>query len=225
LRRLTLTIGLLIIVAGLYIANQGTQILTPLAGVTGQVSEGVSITPVLSTTLLSIPASNYTYLTVNLRENVKTIGLAQVEGEGQVGLYIMNAGNFTRWRLGNPSAVALAKPDVTSYNFTFIPDGSGLYYFVFSNQDPVHKNVIFSLNSVTYTMTPSPIVQYATYELIIVGALLTVIGVKTGKRAASWKDDATTSASSDSKSAKCKFCGNDLAEGELFCPKCNRSQS
>jgi hypothetical protein len=224
LRRLTLTIGLLVIVAGLYLVNYGTGILTPVAEVTGQMSEGVSVTPVLSSTLLSVPASNYTYVTANLGGGVKTNGMVQVEGESQVGFYIMNEGNFTQWRFGNPCTVALARPDVTSYNFTFTPVESGVYYFVFSNQDAGHKNIIFTLNTVTYTMAPSPIIQYADFELIILGVLLTIIGIKTGKKARSWKEHAVA-ASTEDKATKCKFCGKELATGELFCPKCGRSQS
>ena len=187
-------------------------------------SEGVSVTPVLSSTLLSVPASNYRYLTANLEENVKAIGMVQVEGESQIAFYIMDEGNFTQWRLGNPSTVALANTDVTNYNFTFTPGGSGVYYFIFNNQDAGHKNILFNLNTITYTMTPSPIIQYADFELIILGILLTVIGIKTGKKARSWKEPDVT-ASAEDKTTKCKFCGKGLARGELFCPNCGRSQS
>jgi uncharacterized OB-fold protein len=213
----------LVIIVGLYLVNQGPQILAPVAEVTGQMSVGVSVTPLLSSTLISVPAMNYTYVTATLGENVKTIGMVQVEGESQVGFYIMNEGNFTEWRLGNPSSVAFGKPDVTNYNFTFITGGSGVYYFIFSNQDAGHKNILFTLNTVTYTMVPSPIIQYADFELIVLGILLTIIGIKTGKKARSWKEyDGTASTEI---TGRCKFCGKELATGELFCPKCGRSQS
>ena len=176
----------------------------------------------MSSTLLSVPGSDYTYLTVNLRENVETNGMLQVEGGSQVGFYIMNSGNFTQWRHGNPSTIALAKPDAIIYNFTFVPEGSGVYYFVFSNQDAGHKNVIFTLNTVTNTTTPSPLIKYADLELIIIGILLTIIGVKTGKKSRSWTE---TRSSPDNKAAKCKFCGKALTTDEMFCPKCGRSQS
>lgn len=215
-------IGLLILTAGLYVADQGTQILAPVAEVTGQMTGGLSVTPVVSSTLLSVPASNYTYLTVNLKENVKVNGLVQVEGGSQVGFYIMTSENFTQWRHGNPSAIAFAKPDAISYNFTFVPNADGLYYFIFSNQDAGHKNVIFSLNAVTYTTTPSPLIQYAEFELIIVGILLIIIGIKTGKRSRRWKEHVP---SLEETATKCKFCGTALGTGEMFCPKCGRSQS
>ena len=218
MRRFTLTFGLLIILAGLYLASQGTQILTPLAQVTGLVSRGVSVTPIISSTLLSVPASNYTYLTADLRKNVQTTGLLQVEGGSEIGFYIMNAGNFSDWRHGYSSMTALAKPDAINYNFTFVSDGSGVYYFVFSNQDPSHKNVLFTLNTVENTTIPTPLIQYADFEMLTIGVLFTIIGIKTGKKSArrsSMDDDAT----------KCKFCGKRLATGEMFCPKCGRSQN
>jgi len=156
---------------------------------------------------------------------VKTIGMVQVEGESQIGFYIMNKGNFSQWRQGGPSTVALAKTDISNYNFTFIPAGSGLYYFIFNNQGAGHENILFTLNTVSYTMTPSPIVQYADFELLIIGILLTIIGIKTGKKARSWKEPYVTAAAEDDTTPKCKFCGKELVTGELFCPKCRRSQS
>ena len=218
-----LILGLLIIVAGMYVFNQGPQILTPVAEVTGQISAGVLVTPIVSSTLLSVPGSNYTYLTANLRRSVMVNGLVQVEGGSQIGFYVMNSGNFTQWRGGNPSTIALANPALGSYNFTFVPDVDGPYYFVFSNQDAGHKNVIFSLNAVTFTRTPSPFIQYAAFELILVGILFAVIGINTGKKKSkSWKEAATVT---EEKLAKCKFCGKALATGELFCPHCGRSQN
>lgn len=197
--------------------------LAPVAEVTGQMTGIVSVTPLVSSTLLSVPASNYTYLTVNLRENVKTNGIVQVESGTPVGFYIMTSGNFTQWRHGNPSAVALAEPDAINYNFTFVPNVDGLYYFIFSNQDTGHKDVIFSLNAVTYTTTPSPIIQYAEFELMIVGILLIIIGIKTGKKKSrTWKEPVTAI---DDKATKCKFCGKPLGTDEMFCSKCGRSQS
>ena len=222
LRWRLLTFGLLIIVAGLYVFNQGTQILAPVAEVTGQISGGVLVTPVVSSTLLSVLGSNYTYLTANLRENVKVNGLVQVEGGSQIGFYVMNSGNFTQWRRGNPTTIVLADPAISSYNFTFVPDADGTYYFIFSNQDTAHKNVIFSLNTVTYTRTPSPLIQYAAFELILLGIFFVIVGINTGKKSKSWKEDASVTGG---KPTKCKFCGKSLATDEMFCPKCGRSQS
>ena len=226
MRWLVLTIGLLVLCGGLYVANQGTQILAPVAEVTGQMTGAVSVTPLVSSTLLSVPASNYTFLTVNLRDNVKTNGIVQVESGTPVGFYIMTSGNFTQWRHGNPSAVALAEPDAINYNFTFIPNVDGLYYFIFSNQDTAHKDVIFSLNAVTYTTTPGPIIQYAEFELMIVGILLIIVGIKTGKKKSrTWKEPVTPVTSNGGNATKCKFCGKALGTDEMFCPKCGRSQS
>lgn len=218
MRWLMLGIGLLIIGAGLYVGNQGTQILIPVAQVTGLASQGVSITPIISSTLLSVPASNYTYLTANLKENTRTSGLLQVEGGSEIGFYVMNDGNFSAWSHGYPSVTSLAKPDAISYNFTFTPDMSGVYYFVFSNQDPVHKNVLFTLKTVESTTIPSPFIQYADVELLMLGVILTIVAVRTGKKHPKYTSE-------DEGEVKCKFCGKKLITGEMFCSKCGRSQN
>ena len=218
MRWLMLIIGLLIIGAGLYVGNQGTQILIPVAQVTGLVSQGVSVTPVISSTLLSVPASNYTYSTANLKENIRTTGLLQVEGGSEIGFYVMNEGNFSQWSHGYPSVTSVAKPDAINYNFTFAPDVSGAYYFVFSNQDPVHKNVLFTLKTVESTTIPSPFIQYADFEMLILGVLLTIVAVKTGKKPPKYRSE-------EDVALKCKFCGKKLMTGEMFCSKCGRSQS
>jgi hypothetical protein len=217
-----LGIGLLIIGAGLYVGNQGTQILFPVAQVTGLMSQGVSITPIISSTLLSVPASNYTYLTTNLKENIRTSGLLQVEGGSEIGFYVMNEGNFSAWSHGYPSVTNLAKPDAINYNFTFVPDVSEVYYFVFSNQDPVHKNVLFTLKTVESTTIPSPFIQYADFEMLMLGVLLTIVAVKTGKKHPKYQEPKDES---NERVVNCKFCGEELMAGELFCSKCGRSQS
>ena len=210
MRRLTLTVGLLILLGGVYVAMQGTQILIPIAQVTGFVSRGVSVTPIMSSTLLSVPGSNYTYLTADLKENVQVTGILQVEGGGEIGFYVMNEGNFSLWRHGYPSMTELARPIAINYNFTFVPSESGVYYFVFSNEEQTHKNIIFDLNVVEFTPIISPLVQYADFGMMLFGFLLVIVGAKTGRK--------------HPPVPKCKFCGKRLASGETFCSKCGRSQ-
>jgi hypothetical protein len=113
---------------------------------------------------------------------------------------------------------SVAKPDAINYNFTFAPDVSGAYYFVFSNQDPVHKNVLFTLKTVESTTIPSPFIQYADFEILILGVLLTIVAVKTGKKPPKYRSE-------EDVALKCKFCGKKLMTGEMFCSKCGRSQS
>ena len=218
MRWLMLGIGLLIISAGLYVGNQGTQILIPVAKVTGLVTQGVSINSVILTTLLPVPASNYTYLAANLKGNTQTTGLLQVEGGGEIGFYVMNEENFSTWSRGQPTVISLAKPDAVNYNFTFTPEVSEVYYFVFSNQDPVHKNVLFTLKTVESTTIPSPFIEYANFEMLVLGVLLTIIAVKTGKKPPKYKAE-------DESAVNCKFCGKKLKTGETFCSKCGRSQA
>ena len=198
--------------------NQGAQILYPLAGAAGLIINVQSQIVMVPSTLLTVAPSNYTYLTVELKQGAQTTGKVQIEGGGELGFYIMNGGNFSEWRHSRPTVIELAKPNAINYNFTFVPRESGTYYFVFSNQDPSHKNVLFTLNTVENTTIPTPLIQYADFEMLTIGVLFTIIGIKTGKKSArrsSMDDDAT----------KCKFCGKRLATGEMFCPKCGRSQN
>ena len=37
----------------------------------------------------------------------------------EVAFYVMDEGNFSLWRAGEPSAIILARPTVISSNFTF----------------------------------------------------------------------------------------------------------
>jgi len=219
MRRLTLTVGLLLILAGFYILNQGAQVLYPFATLAGLISNSQSQTTIVPTTLLPIPPSNYTYLAADLT-GTRTTGLLQVESGNPIGFYIMNEGNFSAWRHGRPSVVSLARPSAVNYNFTFIPLTSGTYYFVFNNPDPARKNVLFTLSTFETVMVVSPLLQFAGYEAIIIGVALSILAVKTGKR----RIRETKVSEIADHSFRCKYCGERIAGGD-FCSKCGRSQS
>ena len=219
MRGLTLTVGLLLILASFYVVNEGAQVLAPVAELAGLVTHSVSVTPVIPSTLLTVSASNYAYLTADLKDGIKTTGTFQVEGGSEIGFYIMNAGNFSEWRQGHPSVIALSKLNAINYNFTFIPNGAGTYYFVFSNQDPIHKNVVFTLSTVEDVILPHPLVQYAGYEMLLIGALLSIFAVRTGKR------KPKPSRESRDAESRCKFCGGRIGSGEAFCSRCGKSQT
>lgn len=221
MRRLTLTIGLLMIISGLYFMNQGAQILYPLAGAAGLIINVQSQIVMVPSTLLTVAPSNYTYLTVELKQGAQTTGKVQIEGGGELGFYIMNGGNFSEWRHSRPTVIELAKPNAINYNFTFVPRESGTYYFIFSNQDPTRKNVVFTLSTVETVAVPSPFIQYAGYETLMIGLLLSIVGVKTGK-----KKPKPTKIMEPTKildDVKCKFCGARKELAETFCSKCGRS--
>jgi hypothetical protein len=131
----------------------------------------------------------------------------------------MDASNFSEWKRGSASTIVLGKPDAINYNFTFVPQETGPYYFVFSNQDPSHKNVIFNLSILENVAVLSPIIQYADYELLVIGILLLILGIKTGKRKPKLHE-----VRGESSSLRCRFCGEELETGKTFCSKCGRSQ-
>jgi hypothetical protein len=220
MRGFTLSVGLLLILASFYVINAGPQVLAPVAELAGLVTHSVSVTPVIPSTLLTVPASNYSYLTADLKDTIKTTGTLQVEGGSGIGFYVMNAGNFSDWRQGYPSAIVLSKLNAIEYNFTFTPPTAGTYYFVFSNQDPVHKNVVFTLSTMEDIMLPHPLVQYAGYEMLLIGVLLSIFAVRTGKRKPKPPSESRVETES-----RCKFCGERIVSGEAFCPRCGKSQA
>jgi hypothetical protein len=196
--------------------NQGAQVLYPFAGAAGLAFNVQTQVTLVPATVLSVAPSNYTWLSLELKR-LQTSGRLQVEGGSEVGFYIMNEGNFSAWRRGRPTVVELAQPMAINYNFTIVPRNSGLYYFVFSNQDPTRKNVVLTLNVVESTPIVSPLVQYAGYEALILGLLLCLIAVKTGRRA--------SPESITYEGPKCKFCDQPLDSAQTFCPRCGRSQT
>jgi ribosomal protein L32 len=132
----------------------------------------------------------------------------------------MNEGNFSAWRQGRPGVVSLARPSAINYNFTFIPSNSGVYYFLFNNPDPVRKNVIFTLSAFETVVIVSPLLQYAGYVAMLVGLVISILAVKTGRKRSR---EAKVSETVDLRS-KCKYCGERITAGE-FCSKCGRSQT
>lgn len=141
------------------------------------------------------------------------MGTVQVEDAREIGFYVMDEGNFSEWSAGHPANILLAKPLAISYNFTFIPSVSGTYFFVFDNQDRDGRVIVFNLNSVQDVSVLNPLVQYLSYELLLIGILMVTFGIKTGGRR-----------SQESVAAKCRFCGAKIETGQTFCTKCNRSQ-
>jgi len=219
MRRLALCVGLLLILASFYVIKEVPQVLVPVAEFAGLVTHSVSVTQVIQSTLVAVPASDYAYLTADLKDGIKTTGTVQVQGESEVGFYIMNAGNFSEWRQGSPSVIVVSKLNAVNYNFTFVPNGTGAYYFVFSNQDPIRKNVVFTVSTIEDVMLLNPLVQYAGYEMLLIGILLSIFAVRTGKRKPKRPRDMKQ------KELRCKYCGQRMATAEVFCSKCGKSQT
>ncbi len=215
MRRTILTIGLLLTLAGVFVMNQGVQILTPVATAFGMVSYVQVENPIITSTLVTIQPTNYTYLSANLDGNVRVSGTIQVEAGQEIGFYVMDEGNLSLWKLGQPANILLAKPSTISSNFTLTPPTTGTYFFVFDNPDQNGRVIVFNASSVRNVPVLPPFIQYADYELLLFGIPLMTLGLKTGKKSRSKK----------SVAQKCRFCGGKIQTDQTFCPKCKRSQS
>ena len=211
-----MTIGLLLILVGGFTLEQGPQFLSPIAQALGLASHYQTETPILPTTLIAVPATNYTSLPADLKGGAQVEGALEVADGREVAFYVMDEGNFSQWRAGKPSAIILSRPTVISSNFTFTPATSGTYYFVFDNQDTARRVVIFSLGAVENVTILNPIIEFAGYEILLVGILLSFLGTKGGRKRE------TISAEADRW--KCKFCGAKNTLSQTFCEKCGRSQ-
>ncbi len=214
MRRTILTIGLLLTLAGVFVMTQGVQMLTPVASMIGMVSYTQVENPIITSTLVTIQPTNYAYLSANLDGNVQVSGTVQVEAGQEIGFYVMNEGNLSLWKSGQPANILLAKPSTISSNFTVTPPTAGTYFFVFDNPDHDGRVILFNASSVRSMSILPPFIQYADYELLLVGIPLMILGIKTGKKSGTQK----------SATQKCRFCGARMQPHQTFCPKCRRSQ-
>jgi hypothetical protein len=222
MRRKTLTIGLLLLLAGVFIFEQGPQFLSPVAQEFRLASNHQTEVPLLPTTLIAVPPANYASISADLKGHVQVEGALQVADGHEVAFYVMDEGNFSQWREGMPSAIILARPTVISSNFTFAPAVDGTYYFVFDNSDTARRVVIFSLGTVENVTLLSPVIEFAAYELMLVGIIFCILGVKGGKKRKLKQPKPKPPEPEDKW--KCKFCGAMNTPGQMFCEKCGRSQ-
>lgn len=218
MRRKTLTVGVLLILVAVLLFEQGVRVLTPLSDIAGLSSYYTEETVILSPTLYSVQALNYSFVSEDLPSGIHLVGSLQVAEGLAVAFYVMNQGNFSLWRTGRPSALVLVEPIAVSYNFTLSPSVTGTYYFVFDNQNTGPRTVIFSLSSVQTVTVLSPLLQYASFELLLLGAVLSFLGLGGGKKKA--KPSPVVESG-----WKCKFCGALNEEERVFCIKCGRSQN
>jgi len=214
LRKTIVTIGLLLILTGVFLQSYGSSTLVHVATITGLVTHVEVENPIVPTTLVPVQASNFTYVSADLVAGTMIRGTVQVEGEREIGFYVMDEGNFSEWRNGRPANILLAKPLTISSNFTLTPNTSATYFFIFDNQDRDGRVIVFNVNSIQDVTVLPAAIQYLDYELFLVGMLLTILGIKTGRKSKTHKP----------VTQKCRFCGAKLQSDQSFCPKCNRSQ-
>lgn len=218
MRRFLLTIGILMILGGLLVINQGTDVIRPLAESFGLVSHVRGEDALIAPTLFTVPPSNFTFLSAELKGGVQVSGSVDVGAGAEIAFYVMNEANFSNWLAGRPSSIVLAKPFTSFYNFTFTPNVGGTYYFVFDNQANSRREVVFTLNAAKDTVILSPVVQYLGIELLTVGVLLSAWGVRGGRRKRLEHEVTATT------SWKCRFCGAENPISQTFCGKCERAR-
>ena len=221
MHRTALAIGIVLILGAVFLLSQGTQQLIPIAEAAGLTSHYVKESVILPPTLFSVPPSNYTSATANLNPGTQVKGSLQVASERQVAFYVMNEGNFSLWREKLPSVVLLAQPIAISYNFTFTPPAPGLYFFIFDNQDNSARSLIFTLNMAESVTVLSPFVQYGGYELLMIGAALSYLSSKGGRKEKTKEPSPAPVVSG----WRCRFCGTVNPDAtSQFCSSCERSR-
>jgi len=219
MRRKTLTLGVLLLLAAFFVLQQGAQVLAPVADIAGLSTHYAQERVVVPPTLYSVPALNFTFASEYLTGGVQFVGSVNVAEGRQVGFYVMDEGNFSLWRADRPASLVLAEPLAISYNFTISPAVSGMYYFVFENEDTTPHVVIFSLSSIQNVVLLNPLVDYAGFELLLLGLLFCFFGLR-GRKG---KKDAKSKPGS---AWKCRFCGARNTTGDrTFCAKCGRAQN
>jgi hypothetical protein len=226
MRRRALTLGVLLILIAIFILEQGPQVLAPAGEIPGLSMHYTKENVVIPPTLYNVPASNYSFAAEDLQSGVQLVGSLEVGGGGQVAFYVMNEGNFSLWRARQPASLVLAKPLVVFYNFTFSPTSSETYCFVFANQGNSPVQVIFSLNSVQDMVVLNPLLQYAGFELLLLGVVLTFLGLRGGRPKVEALKAKSEVKHAPSSGWKCKFCGaENVKEDRTFCDKCGRAQT
>jgi len=222
MRRKTLTLGVLLVLAALFVLQQGAQVFAPVAEVAGLTTQYTKEDVILPPTLYSIPAANYTFALETLSGGRQYVGSLEVGGGRSVGFYVMDEGNFSLWRIKRPASLVVANPNAISYNFTLSASLSGTYYFVFENQESSPLDVVFGLSSIQPITILNPFVGYAGYELLLLGAVLCFFGLRGGGN----KPETKPGLHNAGAVWKCKFCGaKNRADESTFCAKCGRARN
>jgi len=212
----------ILILVGIFVLEQGAQVFAPVAEIAGLSTEYAKEVAVIPPTLYNVQAANYTFAAEDVEGGRQYEGSLTVAGGREVGFYVMDAGNFTLWRAGQPASLTVDNPNAISYNFTLSPPSSGSYYFIFENQESSPLVVVFSLSSLQYVTVLNPLVGYAGYELLLLGIVFSLLGISGGGRK---RAEAKRAVRTVESGWKCKFCDARNPGNEQFCGKCGRAQS
>jgi len=220
MNRSLLVLGIVFMLAGFFFLNQGVRVLAPVAQLAGLASQVQTEEPVLPPTLLTVPALNYNFLPADLQGGVSVKGTLQVSNGQEIAMYVMDQENFAQWQTRHTGAVLLAELLAISCNFTITPKVAGTYYFIFDNQDTTKRVVILSLSVIENSIVVSPLIEDAGYGVFALGILFFVVGARIGKKKPKHQEPQKTTA----PGTGCRFCGAQLASGQVFCAKCRRAQ-
>ena len=224
MRRNALALGIILLLAGVFLMDQSAQIMMPLAAELGQTSHLRTQSVLVAPTLLAVAPANQTWIPTHVDSGTLVAGSFQVGTGREINFYVMDENSFRDWRAGRHATVILAVFSTGLYKFNLTLASAGNYYFIFENQENVRSTVVFQLNIVNDAIIISPIVEYLPFALAAAGFLLLVWGATGGRKKARPLEEATEQSVQPSVVGwKCTFCGATNAVGEKFCKGCGRS--
>lgn len=223
MRRSAATAGVLLALLGIFLMNQGSQIIVPLAESLGLTSHLRTENALIAPTLLTVPPMNSTYISTHLTSAGQVSGSFHVGTGREVDFYVMNEKSYHDWRAGRPATILVSVLSTSLYNFTVKLDSEQSYYFVFENQDSTRRTVVFTLYTVGDAIVIHPAVQNLPYGLTAIGVLLFIWGITTGKKKPQ-RVEATHAEEAAVAGWRCRFCRAENPLGETFCQNCRRSR-
>lgn len=202
---------------GLIVLAVGIILLYTDVGTTMLSTTSIGKEPIFEDVLMPIQEGNYSFIQLYLSSTDLLDGGFNVMGREYVGFYIMDQRNFDLWRRDQVARMSKWSPPTQNFTFSFKPNSTGNYYFVFDNTDSSRRtNLIFNLSREVKVYTPNENVRVMNYLLVIAGAALAYFGVsRTLKSRGEYKGK---------DAIKCKFCGAKMRPKDIFCPKCKKSQ-
>ena len=225
MRRSALAVGLVLLLLGVFLLDQGSQVLTPLATELGQTSHLRTMSVLIPPTLVGVAPANYTWISIHINDEAQVAGSLQVGTGREINFYAMNQSSFYDWRAGRPAASIDAKFSTGLYRFNLTLSSGGEYYFIFENEENTRRTVIFELSKVNDVIVVHPAVEYLPLALTVVGILLFIWGARSGRKKPQPVEEAIAQPVAPTVAGwKCRFCGTGNPVGETFCQGCGRSE-
>jgi hypothetical protein len=236
MRKYMLMAGIVFLLIGIFVMDQGTQVLTPLASETGLTSHTIDRRVLYAETVLAVGPESQRSVEIQVDSGAQVAGSFQVGAGRQMDFYVMKASDYSNWNADRPAAVVFFKLDASSCKFNFTLVTAGSYYFVFENQENVRGTVVFQVDTMTDVFTINPVVEYIPFALLALGILFLGLGVTGGqKKPQPMKPGAKSVVARPTAPVptvnplptvgwKCKFCGSGNPIKDQFCKTCGRSK-